>query len=343
MQVVEQDKIAVLVIEDNYGDYRLIEEMINLLNHNKYILSHSNSLSEAFEFLSKSEVHVVLLDLGLPECKGIVSFNNFHEKFSDIPVVVLTGLRDESIGLESVQKGAQDYLVKGQVDEYLLTRSINYAIERKKTEFQFKNMLKEKELLLKEVNHRIKNNMSVICSLLNLQSGKIEDEKAKNAFKESHNRIRSMALIHEKLYKSKNLTELDFPVYISDLASDLLKTYHIRPGLINLKLNIGDIKLGIDKGIPCGLILNELISNALKYAFPENRKGKICVDFQRNKNQYQLLVADNGIGLSPELDLQNAESLGMRIVYSLVAQLNGTLEINNKIGTEFNIQLLASD
>jgi len=141
--------------------------------------------------------------------------------------------------------------------------------------------------------------MNVICSLLNLQSVNIEDEKAKTAFQESRNRIMSMSLIHEKLYKSGNLAKIDFPVYISDLASELIKTYHVQPGLTNLKLYTGDIKLGIDKGIPCGLILNGLISNALKYAFPDNRKGEICINFQRNDNQYQLLVSDNGIGLSP--------------------------------------------
>jgi len=211
--------------------------------------------------------------------------------------------------------------------------------ERKQAEEKIKASLKEKELLLQEIHHRVKNNLQVISSLLKLQSEYIEDKQAFQMFKDSQNRIKSMALIHEKLYKSKDLAEIDFKIYINDLAYELFRSYEIDPSKIALRMDVKDISLRIDVAIPCGLIINELISNSLKYAFPQGREGGIKIALRSiNKNKIELKVKDNGIGLPEDFDFRKTKSLGLHIVTILVEdQLDGKIELNRAGGTEFKI------
>jgi len=211
--------------------------------------------------------------------------------------------------------------------------------ERKRAEEKIKASLKEKELLLQEIHHRVKNNLQVISSLLKLQSEYIEDKQAFQMFKDSQNRIKSMALIHEKLYKSKDLAEIDFKIYINDLAYELFRSYEIDPSKIALRMDVKDISLRIDVAIPCGLIINELISNSLKYAFPQGREGGIKIALRSiNKNKIELKVKDNGIGLPEDFDFRKTKSLGLHIVTILVEdQLDGKIELNRAGGTEFKI------
>ena len=210
--------------------------------------------------------------------------------------------------------------------------------ERKQAEALIHNNLKEKEILLQEVNHRVKNNLAVISSLLSLQSSRIRDEQALTAMAESRNRIKTMALIHEKLYQSDSLTDVDFPSYISDLSQHLFESYNISADKINLKLDIKDIKLEVGKGITCGLIINELVSNALEHAFPEDRKGEIRIKMTRVKNQCRLTVQDNGIGMPEMKKLEGRDSLGLQLIHLFVQQLQGQYEIRRQKGTQFIIQ-----
>ncbi|WP_414468792.1 histidine kinase dimerization/phosphoacceptor domain -containing protein [Methanobacterium sp. ACI-7] len=202
--------------------------------------------------------------------------------------------------------------------------------------------LEEKELLLKEVHHRVKNNLQIISSLLNLQSGYIKDEKDLELFKDSQSRVKSMAFIHEQLYQSSNFTSIQFSEYIQNLVTYLLHYYTLKPSQINLKIDVEDVYLDLNTSIPCGLIINELVTNSLKHAFPanfvqgENKEISIKMS-SSNKNKYILSVTDNGIGLPDGFDFKNIKSLGLQLVKNLVNQLDGTIEINARDGTQFNI------
>jgi len=212
--------------------------------------------------------------------------------------------------------------------------------ERKRAEEQIKASLKEKEVLLKEIHHRVKNNLQVISSLLNLQSPYIKDEQASEMFRESQNRVKSMALIHEKLYQSKDLGEIDFAEYIRKLTVNLFHSYGVDSSAIQLVLNISDILLDIDTAIPCGLIINELVSNSLKHAFPAGEKGEVCVNLSSNTdNKFKLIVSDNGVGFPEDLNFRNTESLGLQLVNTLINQLGGAIELDKSGGTAFKITL----
>lgn len=211
-------------------------------------------------------------------------------------------------------------------------------VERKRAEQQIKASLQEKELLLKEIHHRVKNNLQVISSLLYLQSKQIEDPITLGMFHESRHRVRSMALVHEKLYQTKDLASVDFAEYVRQLASDLLRSYSVMANQVALDIDVAQVSLGIDTAIPCGLIVNELVSNSLKHAFLDGQKGKIWIELQTAQNgQYTLVVGDNGMGMSDELDLQTASSLGLQLVSTLVDQLEGDIKIDLENGTRFEI------
>lgn len=203
-----------------------------------------------------------------------------------------------------------------------------------------KQSLEEKEILLKEIHHRVKNNLQVISSLLYLQSKKITDKKILAIFTESQMRVRSLALVHEKLYQSSNLSRIDFGEYIKNFVSSIKSSYKISSKNISVILELDQIYLSVDKSVPLGLLLNELLSNAFKYAFPENSRIKkenvILIRFTTTEEGALLLmVSDNGVGIPDDFDLETINSLGLKIVTSLISQINGTLKIKNKNNTEF--------
>lgn len=211
-------------------------------------------------------------------------------------------------------------------------------LERQRIEMQITASLKEKELLLQEIHHRVKNNLQVISSLLNLQAGYVEDQKVREIFQDSQNRVRSMALVHEKLYRSADLAWVDLAEYIHNLATFLFRCYRATAGRVGLEVQADNVCLGIDAAVPCGLILNELISNALKHAFPDDRPGQIRVELRTNEQQQlTLIVSDTGIGFPQDFDFENTTSLGMQLVNTLVQQLNGTLAIDRSNGSTFKI------
>ncbi len=215
---------------------------------------------------------------------------------------------------------------------------IHDITERKRAEEHIRASLYEKELLLKEIHHRVKNNMQIISSLLSIQSRNIKDKKYLELFKKSQDRIHSMALVHEKLYKSRDLARIDFAEYIKNLATHLLLSYNAKPGTVDLKISAKDIYLEVDKAIPCAQIVNEIISNALLYAFPEGEGGEISIDFHKDKKgNYTLIISDNGIGIPKDLDYHSTDSLGLLLVNGLTKQINGDIKMDNGRGTTFTI------
>jgi len=291
--------------------------------------------------------------------KEKVALNNASEEgeFKDNPEVQAMGLRSvlclplikqsELIGILYLENRLSDLVFtseKAKMTELLASQAAislenaRLVDDMKKAKEQIKGSLQEKEVLLKEIHHRVKNNLQVISSLLNLQLGYIEDKHGIEIFKESQNRVKSMALIHEKLYESKDLSRIDFAEYIRSLTASLFRSYGVSPGAITLKINGDDVLLGIDTAIPCALIINELISNSLKHAFPARKEGKIRITLRSdNDDKFTLIISDNGVGFSKDLDFRNTETLGLQLVMTLVQQLKGTIELDRSSGTEFKI------
>lgn len=213
--------------------------------------------------------------------------------------------------------------------------------EQKNMEEQLKTSLREKEVLLKEIHHRVKNNLQIISSLLSLQSGYIEDDKSLQVFKNCRERVRTMGLVHEELYRSKNLSRIDFREYLIRLVGNLLDSYSLNPGQVQKKIEAEQTFFDIETTIPLGLILNELITNSLKYAFPDNKKGELFVYLNKSKDakyDYSLIIGDTGVGLSQDIDFKNMDSLGIVLVNTLVKQLHGVISCETGNGTTFSIQ-----
>ena len=220
--------------------------------------------------------------------------------------------------------------------------------ERVRAEEQIQASLREKEVLLQEIHHRVNNNLQVISSLLTLQSSLIQDPQLFQVFQDSQHRVRSMALVHEKLYQSSDLARIDVAEYVQSLVDYLLVAYGDRVRAITPRIQSADVSLGIDAAVPCGLIINELVSNALKHAFslkedkpaaefrPEIRIGLSAGD----EGQLTLVVGDNGVGLPPDLDWQDSPSLGLQLVSILTRQLGGTIELDKSVGTTFRITFM---
>ncbi len=495
------EKIEILLFEDNPGDAGLIEEMLEESSDFPYELKNTETLKEGLDYLKERPFDVILSDLGLPDSDGIDTFLEIHARYSQIPIIILTAVKDEKIGIDAVKKGAQDYLVKGEVDGRLLKRSIQYSIERKKAEKEIKeseeryrivteqtgqliyeydigknevywkgsiekitgytpeelinigmefwintvhpedrnkvcdqkikgcsynsdfirgmknfhleyrfrrkdgkyiyvedngvclqkgsyltnkvfgvmkditerkkaeeNLAKIGEARKKEIHHRIKNNLQVISSLLDLQAEKFvsctacDTSKVLEAFRESKNRVISMALIHEELYESREVSMLDFAAYLQKLTKDLFRSYNIRSSGIKISLEVEEKTfLEIDTAVPLGIIVNELVSNSLKYAFRSREDGKIQIklckeDNKEDKNtrldkkkedtkktNFILTVSDNGVGIPESFSLENSETLGLQLISILVDQLEGKLELKTDSGTEFIIRFAVPD
>lgn len=217
----------------------------------------------------------------------------------------------------------------------------NEIAERGRAEEQLAASLIEKETLLREVHHRVKNNMQVISSLLKIQSGYVRDEEVRGMFEECQNRIRAMSLVHEKLYKSKGVASVNFKEYIKTLLHDVFWSYGygVGTGRIRLKMNVEDVSFGIDAAMSCGLIINELVSNSLKHAFPAGRSGEVKVSLRVTcEDEFELVVSDDGIGMPQHPDFRDVGTLGLHLVVLLAEdQLQGAIELDKTNGTEFRV------
>jgi PAS domain S-box-containing protein len=211
--------------------------------------------------------------------------------------------------------------------------------DRKVSDLKLQQSLHEKEVLLKEIHHRVKNNLQIVFSLLELQSRSIHDPGIKILFEESQNRIHSMALIHEMLYRSSDLSQINFANYLQDLLHSLAQSYNVDTHNISFQIDIEAFPLNIELAIPCGLIINELVTNALKHAFPNHQSGNIKLTCHKNKeNRICLNITDNGIGMPTDINIAKTSSLGLQLVYTLVKQLKGTIVLDRSGGAAFQLE-----
>lgn len=220
-----------------------------------------------------------------------------------------------------------------------VTSVIRDVTDRKKVEEKIRASLREKEVLLKEVHHRVKNNLQVISSIINLQAQTLEDEATRNLFNDTRSRVRSIALVHERLYESKNLVDIDFRSYVEGLAKDICEVYGVNSDTIKIAIIMNPIHLDIDKVVNLGLIINELISNAIKYAFSKQQSGNIEISLHRTEQSLVLSVHDDGAGLPKDFAIGSTKTLGLVLVEGLTKELDGTLTINTDRGAKFLISV----
>lgn len=294
---------------------------------------------------------ILLLNYGLTieigssiELEGL---NKFTEDISGIGKVMQDAFKGKTQHLEiklANAKGGENWYEIFLNPVYMEYKKINeiscIAFEithRKETEDKLLNSLKDKEVLLKEVHHRVKNNLQVISSILSLQTSYVRDKKTLSILQESQNRIKSMSFIHESLYQNEDFTSIKISEYVTTLTQNLLYSYRIKGEKISLQTSFDDVYLNIDQAIPCGLIINELVSNALKYAFEESDEGLILVELLQNGNKINLVVSDNGIGLPSSIELELSDTLGFQLVHALVDQLDASIDVNREKGTKYLI------
>ena len=342
---ITQRKYTEKALQDNEEKYRTLFEANpnhTILVSSDGVILDANSSAARFSGLSTGE----LIGRNFSDL-GIFSEDNLSfagEKFSR----ALKGETLKPFQYRLINKNGEYSWIETQLVPIKKDGMINSILiidtditDRRNATDKLKSSLNEKKILIKEIHHRVKNNMQIITSLLNLQIQHLDEEEivAATVLKESQNRVRSMAMIHEKLYLSKDFTHIRFEDYIKRLLSDLLYSYEINPDLVKLVVDVEDVDLNMETAVPCGLIISELISNSLKYAFPQGRKGEIKVSLKHvpEDPKFVLTVADNGVGLPPNIDLKNITTLGLELVYNLTRQIDGEIELDRSQGTKFRI------
>lgn len=336
-----EEELKVLILEDVQFDAELIEKEMQREDL-KFISRRVETDIEFIKELNDLDPDIILADHSLPQFDGISALNIVLEKSPRTPFIFVSGKIGDEFAVDMLKKGATDYVFKNNLSKLVpaIRRALterNELDELIESRNQLQKALEEKEMLLKEIHHRVKNNLMIISNLLELQSYYIKDKAEIDVFVDSRTRADSMALIHERLYKSTDLKKIDIREYISDLVSDLFDIYAMGSDKVKINIDVDEIMLDINTAMPLGLIINELLNNSLKHAFPDNISGTITIIFNKSDDQFKLIIKDDGIGFPQDLDYEKAESLGLELINSLTRQIDGKLELNSTNGTEFKI------
>ena len=358
---MDETRFRILLIEDDTVDQLAFKRLVKEKDL-PYDYLIAGSVSEARKMLRSETFDAVITDylLGDGTAFDIIGF------VDDMPVIFVTGAGDEEIALKAMKAGAYDYLIKDPMRNYLNVLSVTTenVIKRRRNEEliqartaellrtneqlkkeiaeridkeeQIKAALKEKDILLKEIHHRVKNNLQVIYGLLEMHYNNIKDEQSKDMCRSLKNLVITMSLVHKTLYKSRDLTQIDFKDYISKIITILYESFYVSTDRVSLKMNFDVFSFDVNTALSCGLVINELVSNSLKYAFPDKRKGEITVSLtSHNKKEFELTVSDNGIGMPEGMDINKGETIGLNMVAFFVkSMLRGTIELKQETGTK---------
>jgi two-component sensor histidine kinase len=352
------DRVNILLVDD---DPRNLDVLESVLVSPDYELFRARTAHEALLALITYEFAVIVLDVRMPEVSGLELAQTIKQrkKTRHVPIIFLTAYYQEDKDvLQGYGAGAVDYLSKPInplilnskvavfVDLFRKTRALAKMNSAMESEIesqlaQLKASLSEKETLLKEIHHRVKNNLQIISSLISLQSDKITDPTQRRLFQDTRDRVKSMALVHEKLYQSKDLGRVEMAEYTRQLLTDLFLVNGVIDSKIHLALQLESVFLPVDIAIPCGLILNELTTNAIKHAFDDRPSGEISVRLRvesENEDMVDLTFADDGQGFPPDVDWRGSETLGLQLVRMLTEQLQGKIDMSNGRGTTFQLR-----
>jgi two-component sensor histidine kinase len=336
----------VLVVDDD-PIVRLLARQT--LEPDGFTLVEADDGTLAMDFFTKQLPDLVLLDVILPTVDGFTTCEKLRSLpgGAHIPVLMITGHDDVNSITRAYEVGATDFISK-PINWLILKQRLRYMLRASQvleelwdSQARLLSSLHEKDILLKEVHHRVKNNIQMISSLLNLQSRYIIDQEALEILRDSRNRIESIALVHEKLCRSQDLAHIAMSSYITELTSFLFHSYAKNRSQIELSIDIDAVELGIDTAIPLSLMINELVVNSLKHAFPGGRTGEITISLDKlDHRQLKLIFADNGVGFPPTVKFPDSKSLGLQLIQSLAEQLAGDIAfLTNGQGTVFNINL----
>ena len=329
-----QDIYDILIVDDNT---ELAQNLNDILCEKDYGTAVALDGQSAIELCQKKEFDLALVDIKLSDIGGLELIEMLSELSPALEYIIITGYGTMESAVEAVrQKKIIAYEAKPINMEQLLFL-IEQVVERRRAEEKIQKDIKEKEILLKEIHHRVKNNLQVIKSLIFLQTRQVKNKTVLKALNECIHRIHSMALVHSQLYQSHDFSSISFREYTEKMSGELLRSYNLR-AKISLDLRIEDTPLGIDTAIPCGLILNELFTNALKYAFPNKKRGRLQVSLRLLKDKsYEFIFRDNGVGIPYHINFDETESLSLHLVKMLTEQINGTITMKRENGTVFKV------
>jgi two-component sensor histidine kinase len=353
------EPLRILQVEDLPSDAALTERALTKAGYTVY----SERVATALEMraaLAKQPWDLIVADYRLAEFDAKSALSLLHESGHDIPFIVVSGELGEELAVSMMKAGAQDYLLKRNlarlapavereigdvrarrgrdVAERALDESEQRFTAQGATLQRQTNLLHQRETMLREIHHRVKNNMQVMSSLLSLQSRAASNPETSRMLEENQNRIQSMALLHEILYQSEDLAVVDFSKYLRRMVDHLFRSFGVDNRQIRLHFELDPVSLELDDALPCGLLISEVISNSLKHGFPDGREGEVRIVLRRQSATVVLLIlSDNGVGLPDQLDWTKTRSLGLRLVRVLAQQLRAELDIRSESGTQVKL------
>lgn len=334
----------ILVVDDEAIIITQLEELLGSMGYE--VVGKASSGDDAVRLAREKspDLDLVLMDVVMPgEIDGITACGIIQDEL-DVPVILLTAYGDDSHIARAKEVRPYGYILKPSQNDQIKA-AIEIVLEKKSVERNFNSVLSglksealDRELQLKEIHHRIKNNLTMICGLLSLQAMHMSDTACVGALKAVRSRVQSIAKVHETLYGSKHLDSIGARDYFDSLVEVLSRSY-VFPDGVSLDLECDELELEPDKILPLGLIMNELLTNALKYAFPDGRTGAIRLRFAQTPTAYELTVADDGVGLPEDMDVRTVNTLGLELVQALLSQAGGDMEIGREDGASFTVRV----